>query len=216
MIATVAAMAIGEARADTIAGIALSGGGITGTIVLSYGAATDSTYPQAFEITGVGGTFSDSNIGIVNATITGLEPINHATPADPANVGVAPNDFSTFPVASGLAHGALTYDNLFWPGKAPATAWDYFGAGSVLDIYGLMFTLSNGDVVDVFSNGIGYGPPGAVFGVAVATSAQSLDYVENGVTATAPEPSTWAMMLLGFAGLGFAGYRRSQRAAAVA
>jgi hypothetical protein len=31
-----------------------------------------------------------------------------------------------------------------------------------------------------------------------------------------PEPSTWAMMLLGFAGLGFAGYRRSRKAAAVA
>ena len=26
---------------------------------------------------------------------------------------------------------------------------------------------------------------------------------------TVPEPSTWAMMLLGFAGLGFAGYRRN-------
>ena len=32
----------------------------------------------------------------------------------------------------------------------------------------------------------------------------------------APEPSTWAMMLLGFAGLGYAGYRRAplRRAAA--
>ena len=26
-----------------------------------------------------------------------------------------------------------------------------------------------------------------------------------------PEPSTWAMMLLGFAGLGFAGYRIDRR-----
>jgi hypothetical protein len=25
-----------------------------------------------------------------------------------------------------------------------------------------------------------------------------------------PEPSTWAMMLIGFAGLGFAGYRRAK------
>jgi hypothetical protein len=25
-----------------------------------------------------------------------------------------------------------------------------------------------------------------------------------------PDPSTWAMMLLGFAGLGFAGYRRAR------
>ena len=29
-----------------------------------------------------------------------------------------------------------------------------------------------------------------------------------------PEPSTWAMMLLGFAGLGFAGYRRARKAGA--
>jgi phospholipase/lecithinase/hemolysin len=32
----------------------------------------------------------------------------------------------------------------------------------------------------------------------------------------APEPSTWAMMLLGFAGLGFVGYRGRNRIAAVA
>jgi hypothetical protein len=45
-----------------------------------------------------------------------------------------------------------------------------------------------------YSNGSGHGP----FQMAVAT----------------PEPSTWAMMLLGFAGLGFAAYRRTQRGAA--
>jgi hypothetical protein len=26
-----------------------------------------------------------------------------------------------------------------------------------------------------------------------------------------PEPSTWAMMLIGFAGLGYAGYRRDRK-----
>jgi hypothetical protein len=31
-----------------------------------------------------------------------------------------------------------------------------------------------------------------------------------------PEPSTWAMMLLGFAGVGFLGYRRGARARAAA
>ena len=31
------------------------------------------------------------------------------------------------------------------------------------------------------------------------------------VSAGVPEPSTWAMMLLGFAGLGFAGYRRTKK-----
>jgi hypothetical protein len=33
---------------------------------------------------------------------------------------------------------------------------------------------------------------------------------------TVPEPSTWTMMLLGFAGLGFAGYRASRKSVAVA
>jgi hypothetical protein len=36
------------------------------------------------------------------------------------------------------------------------------------------------------------------------------------VTTNVPEPSTWAMMMLGFAGLGFAGYRKSRQPVAVA
>ena len=39
--------------------------------------------------------------------------------------------------------------------------------------------------------------------------------IGNG-TAAAPEPSTWAMMLLGFAGLGFVGYRQRQKLAGAA
>ena len=32
-----------------------------------------------------------------------------------------------------------------------------------------------------------------------------------GTAGAVPEPSTWALMLLGFAGLGFAGYRRAKK-----
>ena len=36
------------------------------------------------------------------------------------------------------------------------------------------------------------------------------------VVAGVPEPATWAMMILGFAGIGFMGYRRSRKGAAIA
>jgi hypothetical protein len=34
--------------------------------------------------------------------------------------------------------------------------------------------------------------------------------VGSGITAAVPEPSTWAMMILGFAGVGFLAYRRKR------
>lgn len=220
-----AGLATGQAHAGTTP-IYLSGAGISGTLFITYGTATNSTYPQALEITGISGTFSDANIGITNAQVVSQVAINRATPGDPQNVGVAPNDFSTFPVTAGLPpinNGVLTYDNLFWPGGAPPTAWDFDGAGEFLDIYGLMFNISGGNapvgaVVDLFDNGVSptTGVNSGGFGVAVATSAISENYVAGGVTANLPEPSTWAMLLFGFAGLGFAGYRRSRRAAASA
>ena len=33
----------------------------------------------------------------------------------------------------------------------------------------------------------------------------------GGLTPGVPEPSTWALMILGFGGLGFAGYRRARK-----
>jgi hypothetical protein len=169
------------------------------------------------EITDVSGTFSDTNAGIANATVTGLVPVNNAIP-ELGNL-LAPNDFSRFAVTSGLppiSNGFVTYDNLFWPGGAPATASDFDGAGGFLDIYGLMFSIGGGTVVDLFNNGVGAfsGIDYGGFGVVVANADVALDYVSAGVTASTPEPSTWAMMILGFAGLGFAGYRKSRSIAA--
>jgi PEP-CTERM motif len=44
---------------------------------------------------------------------------------------------------------------------------------------------------------------------------QTAIHVTGGATLI-PEPSTWAMMLLGFVGLGFAGYRRARPAVSTA
>ena len=57
---------------------------------------------------------------------------------------------------------------------------------------------------------------GYTFDTIVLSSKDTTDFgLGNFTVATAPEPSTWAMMLAGFAGLGFAGYR-ARRTLAVA
>ncbi len=134
----------------------------------------------------------------MNAAIGPLVPINPAIP-DPTNL-LAPDDFSRFAVTSGLPvenNGFLTYDNLYYPGGSPQTASDYPAQGGFLDIYGLLFDIGGGRVVDLWSNGT-FSPATAAgpidYGVAVATADTSLDYVSGGVSVS-PEPG--AFLLLG-------------------
>ena len=187
------------------------GAGVSGTLRLTYGAAADAKYPQAFEVTGISGTFSDSNNGlnIVNASVGSLVPITRDMP-ESTNL-LAPNDFSRFAVTAGLPHGFLSYDNLLYPGGSPQTASDYPVHGGLLDIYGLMFNIGGGRVVNLWSNGdfsaAGTGP--VDYGAAVATRAVSLDYVAGGVAVAAvPEPETYALVLAALAGLGVTARRR--------
>src|SRR4051794_29658144 len=74
------------------------GPGVSGTVALTYGPGTDMNYPQALEVTGISGTFSDSNNGLnlVNAPIGALVPITRDTPESDNHA--APNDFSRFAV----------------------------------------------------------------------------------------------------------------------
>lgn len=111
----------------------------------------------AYVITGVSGTFSDAALRITDAAVTGLEPLNRVAP-EVTNL-LAPASFSLLEVAHGVQGGGhvtagLHYDNLYYPGGSPQTASDYEPHGGVFDIYGLAFTLDNGDAVNVWSNGV--------------------------------------------------------------
>jgi hypothetical protein len=142
-------------------------------------------------------------------------PVNHATP-EPGNL-LAPHDFSRFAVATGLPpqnNGFSTYDNLYWPGGSPQTATDYPPHGGFLDIYGLMFDIGGGRVVNFWSNGAD--PSGLVdYGASVVTSNMALDYVGGGVSATVtPEPGSVWLVGLGIGLVGLLSWRR--RGSAVA
>jgi len=206
-IATLLALGLGIGMpmlaSATTTNLAFAGNGITANLQITYGTATDSKVSEGFVITGVTGTFADANIGLSSTAIQGLVAVNFATP-EPTNL-LAPHDFSRFAVATGLgpeAHGFLTYDNLYYPGGSPATATDYPAAGGVFDIYGLMFSMGGGRVVDLWSNGI-FGPPGSApieYGAAVATVDAALDYV-GGVSAV-PELDEASLILCGLGMLG--------------
>ena len=53
-----------QAQASTFT-FNFSGSGTSGALTLTYGTATDSKDPQGLEVTGITGTFSDSNNGLV-------------------------------------------------------------------------------------------------------------------------------------------------------
>lgn len=211
MLATAAALA-GDAGAQTFS-FSFGGPGVSGSLMLTYGAATDEKYPEAFEITGISGTFTDTNNGlnIVGVPVGPLVAVTRDAP-EPTNL-LAPRNFSRFPVASGNPNGALSYDNLFWPGGSPQTASDYPFGGGFLDIYGLLFEIGDGRVVNFWSNGLV--PGGSVqYGVAVSTADQALDYVFDGVSArvVTPEPGSLGLVGIGLVGVG--AWRRRTRAAA--
>ena len=160
---------------------------------------------NALAVTDANGTFSDVALGIADVAIIGVfatDPQNHFDPD-----WTIPHSFGWYP-----APGKVSYDNLFYAGGlAPETCFNVPPRG-YFDDYGVMLTLANGDLVDVYSNG-GSGP--GLYGAVVLVDGVP-DYTSaGGLSLTAaPEPSTWAMMLVGFAGLGFAGYRKARKTAA--
>ena len=69
---------------------------------------------------------------------------------------------------------------------------------SGLDLSRVIFT---GSSVQIDMSGLGLNP----------TQPGSPDFFNIGLTSAVPEPSTWAMMILGFAGIGFMAYRQKRR-----
>jgi hypothetical protein len=80
------------------------------------------------------------------------------------------------------------------------------------------FDIAGVSVSDFRQNAKGYWAVADVLGSAGTGEAGGLFGVTTTVTTTSgvPEPSTWAMMFIGFAGLGFAGYRKARTALSAA
>jgi hypothetical protein len=106
--------------------------------------------------------------------------------------------------------GAVDFDNgdgtriqFVFAGGGPLAVFDYTHTFGAPRIYTISYIFT--DLYWGTSNGVYYLPP-------TAEGSGSADLlVSDPVIAAVPEPSTWAMMILGFAGIGFMGYRRSRK-----
>jgi len=198
----------------------ITGSGITGAVSLTYAVNPNTgVLPQtspnpvdpigSYIVTGINGTFSDSNIGLSDAAITGIVA---SEPGNPTSTNLfAPHSFGFYPVAGGVpgpggTAPGFSYDNLFYPGGSPRASSDYPFHGGILDIYGIVFTLADGNAVNLWSNGdLGRG---VTYGAGVTDGKTVLDYVSPMHLAGVPEPATWAMMIFGFGAVGAVARRK--------
>ncbi|HEX7325208.1 MAG TPA: PEP-CTERM sorting domain-containing protein [Rhodanobacteraceae bacterium] len=176
---------------------------------LTVGPDTVADDPSgAMAITGASGTFSDATAGISNELITGVQQLNFA--AQPANETL-PGSYSHLAGTQQAPVGS--YDNLFYVNGSPLVCIvngqpTYKFSGGVLDIFGVMFTLGDGNLVDLWSAGVMPGL-GLNYGFSIFDPSQGykvLDAQGNGVALAVPAPGF--LWLFGAGLLGLFAWRR--------
>lgn len=179
-----------------------SGGGISSSGTFTVSA---SSTPGVDEITGISGTFSDTNVGISGA-ITGLyQPVSYSAPQPPSYTAPPP----------AFTQDGFSYDDTFYPGgNSPHNCADYPFFGGEFDVYGVAFDVAGGYVGVLWSDG---NMPGAgqVYAAADGNATTFLDYPNPGganpalpvgvpvslATTATPEPASSFLIGIGLFGM---------------
>jgi hypothetical protein len=210
-------------------GAALAAIGLTGSAGFANATVTEFNSQAAFDAAVPGAYISAFSAGGAypfvylgnSAAFNGLTFTSNATAADSANGGT-PVLF-LIPATATPTYGQdfLSFQNTDVGISAEidsvGTHAIGFTFGSYVPSGGATLTLSTGDsfAINPTSSAtfIGFTSTTAITSVTVDyPNGYAFDLVS---VSTVPEPATWTMMLVGFAGLGFAGYRRSKKVSAL-
>jgi hypothetical protein len=167
---------------------------LTTAMLLSASAANATVYKFTFE------SFDSQLTATGEITVNAADEVTAVTGSisgltDQTISAVTPNP--NFPGAAYSPDGAFIYNNLYYP------------SGLVFDIDGLLFATAQnpGGYWNLWGNSPGN------YSLWESASPSGYPIEESGTLSLAavPEPSTWAMLGLGFAGLSVAGRRRAPR-----
>jgi PEP-CTERM motif len=165
-------------------------------VILATGAAANATvYNFTFD------SPSESIIGQLTVDASN----NEVTDITGALSGIVNDTISGFLASPSFANtvslpgDVFIYDNVFYPGQA-----------SLVDVYGVAFTTAGnaGGYWNLWS-----GAPGD-YSLDESNAAGDFPITIDGGSldpTAVPEPSTWVMMLMGLAGIGFAAYHRGRK-----
>jgi hypothetical protein len=191
---------VSQAQASTITGnlnqisSAVLGSGSLGTVTVtdvSGGVTIDVFLNSGLDFVNTGGGNTHEAFAF-----------NVSPTVPPADITILSTTVGNFTVDQSTPVSDTPYGN--FTNGLDVTGGQGSGNGQTGPIH-LQLTLTGLDTTDFVKNSGGY-----YFAADVANGQNTGAIAANAITTAVPEPSSWAMMILGFMGVGFMAYRRKQ------